>query len=60
MIERELSRAQWLPLLAKGIVREHHAHGACRRCGDDGCVNLAWAREVLRGLRRTGNRPDRY
>ncbi|MFC3500830.1 hypothetical protein ACFOOK_07600 [Micromonospora krabiensis] len=60
MIERELSRAEWLPLMAKGIIREHRAHGTCRRCRDGACESLSWARDAIKALRLAGNRPDRY
>ncbi|MEV1329787.1 hypothetical protein AB0J20_09450 [Micromonospora costi] len=62
MIERELSRAEWVPDAAKRIVRRHWILGYCQRCeGQTGqCAALRWARDRLRALRLAGNRPSRF
>ncbi|MFG1871885.1 hypothetical protein [Micromonospora arborensis] len=62
MIERELPRSEWIPGLAKRIIRRHWIAGYCDRChGRTGtCTALGWARDRVKALRLAGNRPQRY
>jgi len=60
MIERELPRSVWVPMVARQIIRQHEAHGACRRCRPERCTELAWARDRIKAYRVAGNRPQRY
>lgn len=55
MIEREAPRSEWVPELAKVIVRRHWILGYCEHCaGQTGaCGSLRWARDRLRAHRVT-------
>ena len=56
MIERETPRSEWVPELAKLIIRRHWILGYCHRCHDrmDGCPSLRWARARLTARRSAG------
>ncbi len=58
MIEREIPRADWVPSLAKHIIRRHWILGYCERCQGqtDACESLRWARDRLKARRLAGNR----
>lgn len=62
MIERELPRSEWVPLLAKRIIRRHWIAGDCERCaGRTGaCPALGWARDRMKAHRLAGNGPSRF
>ncbi|MGW3783080.1 hypothetical protein ACWD5Z_00730 [Micromonospora chokoriensis] len=59
MIEREVPRSVWVPMLARQTITEH-VHGTCRRCRPDGCTELRWARDRIKAYRVAGNRSQRY
>ncbi|MGW4155534.1 hypothetical protein ACWEDF_20490 [Micromonospora chersina] len=61
MIERETPRSEWVPELAKRIIRRHWILGYCDRCAGraDPCGSLRWAQDRLTALRPAGNPPDR-
>lgn len=61
MIERELPRSEWVPMLAKQIIRRHWNLGSCERCHGraETCGALGWARDRIKAYRLTGNRSDR-
>ncbi|KAB1942212.1 hypothetical protein F8271_13320 [Micromonospora sp. ALFpr18c] len=60
MLERELPRSEWVPLLARRIITQHHVDGGCGRCRSDGCDALRWARDRVRAARTGNSRPDRF
>lgn len=62
MIERGAPRSEWVPLLAKVIIRRHWILGHCAHCaGQTGtCGALRWARDRIKAHRLAGNSPDRY
>ncbi|MFF0367403.1 hypothetical protein [Micromonospora sp. NPDC005087] len=62
MLERELPRSEWVPMLAKRIIRRHWIVGYCERCAGrtDACPALRWARDRVGAHRLAGNRPARY
>ncbi|MFG1673767.1 hypothetical protein [Micromonospora sp. NPDC049282] len=53
MIERDVPRSEWVPELAKRIIRRHWILGYCDRCRDRSgdCASLRWARDRLRTRR---------
>ncbi|MEU1245436.1 hypothetical protein ACWD8I_20985 [Micromonospora arida] len=55
MIERELPRSVWVPMLARQTITEHQTHGSCRRCRPDGCAELGWARDRIKACRVADN-----
>ncbi|MGW4295436.1 hypothetical protein ACWEH1_20620 [Micromonospora chersina] len=62
MIEREAPRSEWVPELAKRIIRRHWILGYCDRCAGraGGCESLRWARDRVKAYRLADNRPNRY
>ena len=60
MIERELPRSVWVPMLARQTIAEHQTNGSCRRCGPDGCLELQWSLDRFNAYRVAGNRPHGY
>ncbi|MGW0215545.1 hypothetical protein ACWDXH_14240 [Micromonospora chokoriensis] len=60
VIERELPRSVWVPMVARQTIAEHQSGSECRRCRPDGCTELRWARDRLKAYRVAGNRSQRY
>ncbi|PWR05398.1 hypothetical protein DKT68_27160 [Micromonospora acroterricola] len=62
MIERELPRSEWVPGLAKRIIRRHWILGYCERCHDrtGTCPALIWARDRVKAFHVAGTQPDRH
>ncbi|MET8835188.1 hypothetical protein ABZV78_14905 [Micromonospora sp. NPDC004540] len=62
MIEREAPRSEWVPELAKRIIRRHWILGHCERCQGqtEPCGSLRWARDRIKARRLADNQPDRY
>ncbi|MCG5468044.1 hypothetical protein LADH09A_001901 [Micromonospora sp. LAH09] len=56
VIEQELPRSVWVPMLAQQTVAQHDARGSCERCRPQGCQALSWARDRLEVYRVAGNR----
>jgi hypothetical protein len=61
VIEWEAPRCEWVPELAKRIIRRHWILGYCEKCrGRSGaCGSLRWARDRIKAYRLACDTPAR-